>query len=423
MEKVGMLGSGKYTTLGAVFLALLFMISAIPAHAVSGFATSSNVLVLNTQGTACANFFAGCFPTAAATGAGYTVTFMAAASVTGASSFTGKDTIVLWEYCAVGSSSTVDNALVSFLQGGGKIIIWDSDACNTVDGTAAVYSWLGGLGASFATNSPGQTGSFAGSLTIKEANNFLSGLSSGNMATLVSSTDAVGDLNVITTSSAAWCATLLGTNINQASGFADAYTAPGALAGAANAIIVYDGLDTNYIATTGGTATGGQILVSLVLNQLAHGWGNPAYTTDLTCSVPITGIKLDPVTATNPVGGSHTVTATVSDSNGAPVAGVTVTFTVTAGPNAGQTGSGVTDAAGHVTFTYSDSGGAGTDTITATFNDQTGAPHTATATKIWQPTTGVPEFGAPTTLMAAIALLAVTILSRRMRPSMGAPQP
>ena len=102
------------------------------------------------------------------------------------------------------------------------------------------------------------------------------------------------------------------------------------------------------------------------------------------CGVPVTGIKLDPLTATAPVGDSHTVTATVSDSDGTPVAGVAVGFVVTSGPNEATTGSAVTDASGHATFTYSDAGGAGTDTIVATFHDSTGGLHTSNiATKSW----------------------------------------
>jgi hypothetical protein len=69
-----------------------------------------------------------------------------------------------------------------------------------------------------------------------------------------------------------------------------------------------------------------------------------------------------PDTATNDIGTTHTVTATVNV-NGEPEEGVTVTFTVTSGPNAGQTsGPGeclpnadcTTDANGQVSWTYSD---------------------------------------------------------------------
>jgi hypothetical protein len=97
-------------------------------------------------------------------------------------------------------------------------------------------------------------------------------------------------------------------------------------------------------------------------------------------------ISLSPLTATNPVGGSHTVTATVLKA-GTPESGKTVSFIVSAGPNVGKTGTGVTDASGHATFTYTDTGGAGTDTITGTFTADSGATESATATKVWTPGT------------------------------------
>src|SRR5206468_3056583 len=56
----------------------------------------------------------------------------------------------------------------------------------------------------------------------------------------------------------------------------------------------------------------------------------------------ISNITLTPTTSDNPVGTIHTVTATVSE-NSTPVVGTTVTFLVTSGPNAGATGTGVTD--------------------------------------------------------------------------------
>lgn len=94
-------------------------------------------------------------------------------------------------------------------------------------------------------------------------------------------------------------------------------------------------------------------------------------------------ITLSPSTATNPVGTDHTVTATVTDSNGMALSGVLVTFTVESGPNVGATGTGTTDAMGHASFTYHDSGGAGTDLISATFITATGSQEKATATKTW----------------------------------------
>lgn len=98
-------------------------------------------------------------------------------------------------------------------------------------------------------------------------------------------------------------------------------------------------------------------------------------------------ITVTPGTATNQVGSSHTVTATVLDNAGAPLVGVTVTFKVTSGPNAGKTGTCVTNSLGQCTFTYSDTGGAGTDNIVATFTDASGTLHNSnTATKTWQTT-------------------------------------
>jgi Bacterial Ig-like domain (group 1) len=95
------------------------------------------------------------------------------------------------------------------------------------------------------------------------------------------------------------------------------------------------------------------------------------------------GIVLSPISASNTVGQSHTVTATVTDSNGNPIANQTVTFTITSGPNAGLTGSGVTDASGHATFTYTSSK-TGTDTIQASFVNSLGQTITSNSvTKTW----------------------------------------
>jgi len=82
-------------------------------------------------------------------------------------------------------------------------------------------------------------------------------------------------------------------------------------------------------------------------------------------------IKLSPQQAVNPVGTSHTVTATVTQ-DGKPVAGLLVTFTVTSGPNTPQTFTATTDANGNVSFTYPGTS-AGTDVIVATVADSSGA--------------------------------------------------
>jgi Bacterial Ig-like domain (group 1) len=83
------------------------------------------------------------------------------------------------------------------------------------------------------------------------------------------------------------------------------------------------------------------------------------------------GITLAPVTALNPVGASHTVTATIQNLTGKPIVGQKVDFRITVGPNKGTTGSGITDANGQATFTYSSdataTNAAGTDEITASY--------------------------------------------------------
>jgi len=97
-------------------------------------------------------------------------------------------------------------------------------------------------------------------------------------------------------------------------------------------------------------------------------------------------IALTPADATAPAGGDHTVAAKVT-SAGSPLAGQTVTFSIT-GQNAGATGTCapagcVTDAAGNVSFTYHDGNGAGDDTIKGSFTDARGSLQTATAQQHW----------------------------------------
>jgi hypothetical protein len=71
---------------------------------------------------------------------------------------------------------------------------------------------------------------------------------------------------------------------------------------------------------------------------------------------PPATLTLTPLTAVNPVGAQHCVTATVKDASGNPVPGVTVRFSV--GPSVPTTfpspssGTGTTDANGQATFCY-----------------------------------------------------------------------
>ncbi|WP_405242524.1 Ig-like domain-containing protein [Lentisalinibacter salinarum] len=76
-------------------------------------------------------------------------------------------------------------------------------------------------------------------------------------------------------------------------------------------------------------------------------------------------VGLTPFTATNPVGTDHTVTATAESANDSPIPGTTIEFEVISGPNAGASGSAVTNGDGEASFTYTSDGTPGTDNIQA----------------------------------------------------------
>ena len=95
-------------------------------------------------------------------------------------------------------------------------------------------------------------------------------------------------------------------------------------------------------------------------------------------------MTLEPATDENPVGTPHTVTATLTDETGAPVAGATIEFDVTGANTA--TGASVTDSNGEATFTYTGMN-LGDDTIVACHNADASADGSceavASATKRW----------------------------------------
>src|SRR5467141_1118133 len=99
-------------------------------------------------------------------------------------------------------------------------------------------------------------------------------------------------------------------------------------------------------------------------------------------------IDLSPKTSTNPTGTKHTVTATVT-TNLQPTPNVLVTFSITAGPDMGASGTCstnpacLTDANGQVSFTYTNNFSPGTDTIQACFTDTSGIQHCDRALKTW----------------------------------------
>ena len=94
-------------------------------------------------------------------------------------------------------------------------------------------------------------------------------------------------------------------------------------------------------------------------------------------------IVLSPSSAINPLGTTHTVTATVKDDASNPIDGMVLSFNIISGPHAGQNGTATTYSNGQAEFTYTGTA-VGTDTINASFVDFHGRTVTSSAvTKTW----------------------------------------
>ena len=98
---------------------------------------------------------------------------------------------------------------------------------------------------------------------------------------------------------------------------------------------------------------------------------------------PGASLSLAPPTQTDAVGTTASVQATLTNSCGAGLQGVLVTFVVLTGPNAGLQGNVATDANGNATFTYT-SGTTGTDTLQALATNPAGTFGSNTVNVIWQ---------------------------------------
>lgn len=271
--------------------------------------------------------------------------------------------------------------LVAFVGAGKKLIIYDSECFpEPVD-----YSWLP---YPFQTSNPGPAGAQEGTLTVVE-DNLLSTLIADpscaggdihciDVVSLGLNTDAVGDMNVMTTFDPNWCIDMSGTNVKEVTG--PVHTYANFPPRTDNGLIIYNGLDMDRQFSSDPD------LRKIWVQELQQPF-NPS---GLPCSVPVVGITLEPDTDENSVGEDHTVTATVTDLQANPQPGVLVTFTVLSGPNAGATGTCTvnadctTDVNGQVSFTYTGIGGVGTDQIEACFTDQDGNERCAqVVTKDW----------------------------------------
>jgi hypothetical protein len=278
--------------------------------------------------------------------------------------------------CTTGSLSAQAKAdLVSFVGQGKKLLIHDSE-CQGSGTSGLDYSWLP---YPFTTANPGAQGGH-GTLNIVENSSLASSVTGSasfiDAKDLANNTDAVGDMNVMTTKDAHWCLAMSGTNTNNVTGPVLTYAKYPA--GTDAGLFIYNGFDFD---TVGSNANLRKVWV-LELQQAY----NPS---NLPCGVAVVGITASPATATNQVGTTHTVTAKVVDQTGKVQSAITVTFTVT-GTNANASGtcnpSGCkTDTTGQVAFTYTGSKGVGQDTITACFTPAGGTTPVCAApvTKTW----------------------------------------
>jgi hypothetical protein len=187
--------------------------------------------------------------------------------------------------CNVGNLSTsARSALVNFVSAGKKLIIFDSE-CSPQD-----YSWLP---YPFTTANPGALGA-QGTLTIVENNT----LSSSNPASIrfinasmiSSSTDAVGDMNVMTTFDPGWCLDLSGTNALGVTGPVQTYAK--SPSGTDTGLILYNGLDVDFLtSSTPPNASSPAGNLAKIWLQLLQQPFNPSC---LPCGTTVVGITLTP---------------------------------------------------------------------------------------------------------------------------------
>jgi hypothetical protein len=104
------------------------------------------------------------------------------------------------------------------------------------------------------------------------------------------------------------------------------------------------------------------------------------------------GVVLGPSTQTVAVNSTAKVTATVQDNNGNPLVGKTVNFVIKSGPDAGMTGSGVTDGKGQTSFSFKGAN-AGDDVVQASFVDDQGSTITSNPVDVvWKAEKITPSF-------------------------------
>ena len=305
---------------------------------------------------------------------------------------TGFDTVVFVQLGDIGTylaNSTFQSRIDSFVSGGGKLIIWDSET--NPDYSNFIYP--------FTSDNPGAMGASGSTLNIVEQ----STLSSSDPAsssyvdvTAVEAEDAVGDANVMTTYDPAWYVDMTASNTNHVTGPVQAYARYG------NGLIIWNGLDMDPLsgmstfdpASSDPDVQESRIWMLDLLQRF-----NPD---NLPAEVKVFGVTLTPHTQQLLTGHQATLSALVTSAT-SPQADVEVTFNVTAGPNAGKTGSATTDSSGNAVFNWVGSA-AGTDTVTvsASLSDSTNKQVTVSDTAYVTWTTET-SGGEPSTNPSALA--------------------
>jgi hypothetical protein len=275
------------------------------------------------------------------------------------------DTLILYQVCDIASHPKTIEAINTFLADGGKVMIFDADGCAPKEAGLADYK---AFLFPFITSSPGPEGAQNGPYITVVPSTLTSGLTVGPQEG-----DAVGDANVFESFSGAWCASVTAENTFKAKGFveATAQTPSGGL-------VIYEGEDFWF------TLEPTPHLRLVFDDALKQDWA-PA---GLPCSIPASGITLNPPSQTHTAGTTATVTAKVVDNEGKSVEGVEVEFEVESGPTKGTTGKATTDASGEASFSYTGGPSTGTDKVLAGFVDSLKNKHTSNSVEvIWEAAT------------------------------------
>ncbi len=340
-----------------------------------------------------------------------------------ANPLTAYDTVMLmtsdFNFESYWSDTDFSSRITSFVAGGGKLIIYVSET--SYWSSQPFENFI----VPFTIINPGATGSSGGTIVNIEddtlsssnqaADEYPNGLQSYiNLPLLVSSTDAVGDLTVMTNPvDPSWYIDMTGINVDEDGGPAHAYAFYG------DGLIIYNGFDVDYGSQSYPPSNAaGRNVIQMV-------WWRELCGQELGEGQSVSGLTLTPATATNPINTQHTVTALVKDNINNPVPGVVVDFEILSGPNAGATGSATTDANGEATFSWSSSTD-GVDTVQAsiTITPAGAAPIeiTTTATKTWYivPDNVIPEVPLGTAAVTATMMigLAAYYTKRRTKPKL-----